>query len=47
MVDTIIFVNDYVPTSLCLVEQTSDQSNPETLVVLGDEMGLVHWLRLS
>ncbi len=47
MIDAIIFVNDYIPTSLYAAEQSSDQGSPSTLIIVGDEMGLVHWLQLS
>ena len=45
--DNIIFVNDYMPTSLYAVDQYLDQSGPSTLIIVGDEVGLVHWLKLS
>jgi WD40 repeat protein len=47
MIGTIIFVNDYIPTTLYAVAQDSDQGRPSTLIIVGDEMGLLHWLQLS
>ena len=46
MIDNIIFVSDYRPTSLYFAEQDLEQSDLITLVIVGDEMGLLHWLKL-
>jgi WD40 repeat protein len=47
MIGTIIFVNDYIPTTLYAVAQDSVQGRPSTMMIVGDEMGLLHWLQLS